>query len=332
MNKFISLILLALVSGIANANTEAMQSRLAAQSLLLDIWQFESGRVLAVGERGHIVFRDESSKSTAWHQAKVPVNGLLTSVFFIDEKQGWAVGHDSIVLRTQDGGATWVLLDLASKIEEVLLDVLFFDEQNGLVVGGYGAFYRTADGGNTWQKELKQGLLPADDLEYLAEIRQGSEQDYLLELSAILPHLNQITASRSGDVLLIGERGLFAVSQDKGQSFKRTPDFYHGSLFDVIDDGERIWAGGMRGNLFYSNDGINWQPTLLPQKHTVNKLLKTPQQIIIASNNQKLWFLNKKTMQYTSSEKSASKLLTGVVVANGQYLVIGDNGVQQLAE
>ncbi|WVM93430.1 hypothetical protein ULG90_05695 [Halopseudomonas pachastrellae] len=32
---------------------------------------------------------------------------LLTAVYFVDDKRGWAVGHDSLILNTTDGGATW---------------------------------------------------------------------------------------------------------------------------------------------------------------------------------------------------------------------------------
>ena len=30
-------------------------------------------------------------------------------MFFVDDKQGWAVGHDGVILHTGDGGETWTL-------------------------------------------------------------------------------------------------------------------------------------------------------------------------------------------------------------------------------
>ena len=39
----------------------------------------------------------------------MPVSSDLTAVFFVDDKQGWAVGHDGVILHTADGGETWAL-------------------------------------------------------------------------------------------------------------------------------------------------------------------------------------------------------------------------------
>ncbi len=42
-----------------------------------------------------------------WQQAKVPVSVTLTDVAFADASNGWAVGHDGVILSTNDGGAQW---------------------------------------------------------------------------------------------------------------------------------------------------------------------------------------------------------------------------------
>ena len=62
-------------------------------------------RVIAVGQRGHIVFSDDAGKH--WQQAAVPVSADLTAVSFPTATQGWAVGNDGIVLHSSDAGATW---------------------------------------------------------------------------------------------------------------------------------------------------------------------------------------------------------------------------------
>ena len=76
----------------------------AAQSLLLDIAQ-AGPRLVAVGERGHILYSDDDGQS--WRQARVPTTQMLTSVCFINPGHGWAAGHDGIILVTDDGGETW---------------------------------------------------------------------------------------------------------------------------------------------------------------------------------------------------------------------------------
>ena len=80
----------------------------------------------------------------------MPTRALLTAVHMHDERIGWAVGHDAVILRTGDGGETWRLVHYAPEEERPLLDVWFRDEHTGFAVGAYGYFLATGDGGDTW--------------------------------------------------------------------------------------------------------------------------------------------------------------------------------------
>ena len=84
--------------------TPAMPTLKATSSLLLDVVS-TGDRLVAVGERGHIIYSDDDGYK--WVQASVPVISTLTSVYFVNEQIGWAVGHDAIVLKTDDAGQTW---------------------------------------------------------------------------------------------------------------------------------------------------------------------------------------------------------------------------------
>lgn len=61
---------------------------------------------MAVGERGHAIYSTDGG--VTWQQGAVPVSTTLTSVFFVDEQYGWAVGHGGVILSTSDGGRQWV--------------------------------------------------------------------------------------------------------------------------------------------------------------------------------------------------------------------------------
>ena len=64
-------------------------------------------RLVAVGERGLIVLSDDQGMT--WRQARaVPTSVSLAAVRFADERTGWAVGHAGVILRTVDGGDTWL--------------------------------------------------------------------------------------------------------------------------------------------------------------------------------------------------------------------------------
>ena len=130
------------------ANKPAEREPLAAQSLLLDL-AVAGTRLVAVGERGHVLLSDD--QGATWRQAKsVPTRVMLTAVFFADAEYGWAVGHDETILNTVDGGETWTRSHFAPEAQQPLLDLWFANRVSGIAVGAYGAYFTTNDGGSTW--------------------------------------------------------------------------------------------------------------------------------------------------------------------------------------
>ncbi|HEV8078545.1 MAG TPA: YCF48-related protein, partial [Marinobacter sp.] len=86
----------------------ARSTELAATSLLTDVTRTgDSERLVAVGERGHIIYSDNGGAN--WVQASVPVSVTLTGVDFGSANHGWAVGHSGAVLHSSDAGASWAL-------------------------------------------------------------------------------------------------------------------------------------------------------------------------------------------------------------------------------
>ena len=164
------------------ADNSAIPTDRATKHLLLDI-QKAGKRLVAVGERGHIIYSDDSGHT--WTQAKVPTRVTLTTLFFTDARNGWAAGHEGVILKSTDGGKVWrQVLDghsanqliisalkhaqasgshsdpeaLAWLLEDAMsfadegasrpfLDLWFRDPQHGFAVGAYGLFFTTRDGG-----------------------------------------------------------------------------------------------------------------------------------------------------------------------------------------
>ena len=81
-------------------DTPSAMTPLASRSLLNGIAR-AGNRLVAVGARGHILYSDDEGKS--WKQAKVPVSSDLTAVNFSTPQQGWAVGHDGVIVRWTEG-------------------------------------------------------------------------------------------------------------------------------------------------------------------------------------------------------------------------------------
>ncbi|TPG74288.1 WD40/YVTN/BNR-like repeat-containing protein [Pseudomonas arsenicoxydans] len=213
----------------------AIESAKATKSLMLDVVH-AGKRLVAVGDRGHILYSDD--QGVTWAQAKVPTRALLTSVFFVDDKHGWAVGHDAQILASEDGGATWTKQFEDLKREAPLLDVWFKDVNSGFAVGAYGALLETTDGGKHWED---------------ASDRLDNEDQF---------HLNGIASVKDAGLFIVGEQGSMFRSPDWGQTWEKLEGPYQGSLFGVIGTAQAntLLAYGLRGNLYRSTDfGSTWE-------------------------------------------------------------------------
>lgn len=241
----------------------AKPSALAVRSPLRDVAQ-AGKRLVAVGQRGHILYSDNAGKD--WQQARVPVSADLNSVHFPTPQQGWAVGNDGVILHSSDGGASWTkqldgrqigkrVLDhyqaLASAepaneqwaqyvaegqrlvdegADKPLLDVWFADEQRGYAVGVFNLILATQDGGQTW--------LPLQD-------RTDNPQSL---------HLNSISEV-GGELYIAGEQGLLLKWDAAQQRFLALPSPYQGTWFGVTGKPGELLAYGLRGHVFRSTDG-----------------------------------------------------------------------------
>lgn len=242
---------------------------LVKSSLVLD-FAIAGETLVAVGERGHVLILEHEQ----WTQVSTPVIAQLTKVFFIDEKLGWAVGHDATIIHSNDGGKTWSVQMQSAKIEKPFLDIRFINANEGIAVGAYGLFYRTVDGGKNWVEEFHSELLFEEDAAYLAELKGEDQAMYETEKASLLPHFNRVALLNDNRLLLVGELGLVAVSDDNGKTFAKVDFDYDGSMFDVISVGDAVYVMGLRGHVFKSDLGLNeWHQIDLPVESSINNAI-----------------------------------------------------------
>ncbi|MBO1255030.1 hypothetical protein J3L16_04920 [Alteromonas sp. 5E99-2] len=276
-------VVLFFVSGYSFSEETAFIAPLAKDSVALDIATTGDFSVV-VGERGHVLIAKGEGD---FQQVQVPTQSTLTSVAIV-EQHIWAAGHDSVILHSADAGKTWGVQYFDSSLEKPVLDMIFIDENHGFAIGAYGLFLRTVNGGETWVIERHAELLDPLDQEYLEDVRKESEEYYIQELDSILPHLNRIS-KHNGQLLMAGESGLLAVSDDSGKTWKRFETNYYGSFFDVKavvgNDSNGILAVGLRGSAFYSEDGVQWDRIQTCSTSTLNSLLHLPNGDMLAMGN-----------------------------------------------
>jgi photosystem II stability/assembly factor-like uncharacterized protein len=222
-------------SATATAEKQAIPSRLATESLLVDVARAD-GRLVAVGEWGHVLLSDNDGGS--WRQAEsVPTRLTLTAVTFADAKRGWAVGHDAVVIHTRDAGETWELQHQAPEEEVPLLSVWFENAERGLAVGAFAMLLETTDGGETWRRR---------------QLTSNPEEDY---------HLNALFRGPGNSLFIAAEAGSIFRSLDGGASWERLHPPYQGSFWGGLTvGGDAFLVFGMRGHVFRSDDlGESWQ-------------------------------------------------------------------------
>ena len=286
----------------------AVLSEKAASSLLLDITRAgDSQRLVAVGDRGHILISDNNGYD--WRQVSVPSRQMLTAVSFPTDTTGFAVGHDAVILKSTDDGENWTKVYDDLDAEVPLLDIMMMDEETGFAVGAYGYIVRTKDGGETW-----------DDWFDMIE----NEDEF---------HYNAITQIGDGTLLLAGEAGLLHRSLDSGETWELLESPYEGSFFGIIpgsNPGAAI-VFGLRGNAFETVDaGESWvevdtgtDQTLFGAVH-----IDGNGQVIVGSSGTLFEMSGPEPQVHTRSDRAT--LLSASEAPDNSLVVVGETGVHRM--
>ncbi len=104
-------------------------------------------------------------------QNPLPQGNTLQDVSFTDADTGTAVGWHGTILRTTDGGATWV--SQSSGTTNVLQSVSFTGAQTGTAVGWFGTIVRTTDGGASWVSQSSGTMNPLLDVSF-TDVNRGT--------------------------------------------------------------------------------------------------------------------------------------------------------------
>lgn len=271
--------------------------------LLLDAAQ-AGRRLVAVGERGHIVLSDDQGAS--WRPIASPTQATLTSLHFADAQTGWAVGHDSVILKSTDGGLSWRLVYSAPELQQPLLKVWFRDARRGFAIGAYGLFLQTGDGGASWQQRT---------------IAEGDK------------HLNALAAQNDqadGKLFIAGEAGLLLRSSDEGQTWQALESPYKGSFFGIMslrDGGLLLY--GLRGNVFRSGDaGETWEAVETGSHDAVlGGAMLADGSIVLAGQSGSVLVSRDQGRTFQLQRHPSRKHFAAILAAANQTLLFGESGV-----
>jgi photosystem II stability/assembly factor-like uncharacterized protein len=292
-------------------------------------------RLIAVGPRGLILVSTDAA--VTWKQAASPVATDLVSVKFQDADTAWAVGHDAIALRTQDGGASWqkvldgrsvltllretyttrakagdktadaLLAEVDRSMEQSatpdalpspFLDVWFANASEGYLVGAFGLVLRTLDGGKQWEPIVDQ--LDNDRRFHLYAVTGNETQRFIA-----------------------GEQGLLLQFDAVSKRFLKLETPYAGTFFGVDLRGQALLVYGLRGNAYVRPSPAEaWiKIDTGTEAHIVSAIHFSDEQLVLVSQSGQLL--------QVSSDFRSSKVLKNPVA--GEVLGAVSSGPKRIA-
>ncbi len=335
----------------------SMKTNLAAEALLLDV-AAAGERIVAVGERGHIIYSDD--QGVKWTQAQVPVSVSLTAVYFPTDTHGWAVGHGAIILHSSDAGETWKKQFDGNKANQEVID------QSEKSIATLESALESAP--ESQQEDLEMQLEEAqfglEDSQFDAEVGPSKPLLDILFLNdqegfAVGAygfffktedggkswfnvsdridnkdgfHLNAIAQVTGGSIFIAGEAGLVFRSNDNGDSWVSLDSPYDGSFFGTSGTGNvnEVLVFGLRGNLYRSIDlGANWiridsdnEATLIAAKDDADGI------ITVVGNSGIVLVSGDSGESFQSVIRENRKAVNSVLLLeNGNLLLVGEHGV-----
>lgn len=267
-----------------------------------------------IGVGLHGLIQRSTDEGRTWHQVDSPVSSDLVQVRFRDERNGWIVGHDAMVMHTTDGGDSWqvqldgrrllillnayygpraekgdeaaalVLREVAmaastSATPDVLaapfLDVMFDEHGSGFAVGAFGMLLHSVDNGQNWEPWIER-----------------SDNDRRMHLYGLAEH--------AGTFYIGGEQGLLLRLDGQQQRFVKIDTPYTGTYFGVRAFDGLLLAHGLRGNLFASrDDGQQWQPVATHLNSSLVSIVEQGNALIVVSQGGQLVSVDRQSLQVT---------------------------------
>ena len=224
------------------------------------------------------------------------VISTLTAVFFKSATEGWAVGHDGMIIYTTDG-ETWSEHAQSGVITTARLYAIAFDGDTGFLGGANQEIWRTTDGGANWTLAIggftrdvtgisffssQVGVATIDGPVIVRSTDGGASWDTASVNLGPYPYgrtdieavktVNDTVAVATGWGSMVGAQPtIILVSRDTGQTWNIADTDYHwetygyGNCITVFDDGEIVISGGGSGSaafVLHSTDlGSTWTTT-----------------------------------------------------------------------
>ena len=326
MKKITVLAVSAVLSATAQAEFIASESPLVSANTYLDLAD-AGGRVVAVGDRGKILYSDD--QGTHWQIAASPTEVLLTSVCFADARHGWAVGHDALVLGTSDGGETWTVQYSdplgGDGTADDIADAELGDVDDLSMDDIYGDPYADAD-----YSDDPYGDDPYSDDPYGDE--GGAASNGPVDTSGA-PLLDVHCESRDR-AIAVGGYGYYLETTNGGETWvKNTDSLNNGDGWHLYDlaaaDGAVRYLAGEKGAMFRSlNEGASWERLKSPYSGTFfGATVLSDSKALVYGLQGNIWLTGNRGTSWSKVPSGLTRGINdGAVLTDGSVVLVTNAG------
>ena len=273
-------------------------------------------------------------------QNPLPQGNDLYTVHFIDQQTGWTVGYHGTILKTINGGQTWVTQ--TSGTSSNLVGVIFVDHQTGWAAGHDGVILKTTNGGQTWAKQLSG---TTKHLNYITFIDPqtgwvAGDQGTILkttdggitwnpQTSGTTNYLNCIYFLDSQNGWAVGTLFTTLRTTDGGQTWSKQTSGVQALYHVFFTDSQTGWASGGKGIVLKSTDGgQNWS---FQTSGTTNALycvhFTDSQTGWVSGVNGTILHTTNGGINWNAQTSGSTNFLSGIYSINGQDAwAVGENG------
>ena len=351
----------------------AIQAPKAAKALLLNATS-QGSNVLLVGERGIILRRDFAAKDVAqgvkdnegrrWMQATVPVSVNLTGAVYVNDTLAFVVGHDGVVLKSTDAGASWVKVFDGIKANEQVVaaakktmediqsryDAASPAEQDKMTEALEAATFafEDAEAGarfgparpmlDVWFKDANTGWV-VGSYGQIFETTDGGTTWTLIANRLDNPdfrHYNGLYGDDTGLLMIAGEAGRVYISNDFGVSWTRFDTGYNGHFYGTVvtrnSQGQPIvFAYGFGGNVYrLGADATAWWQLKSPSKESFVQGISIGKSALFVDQKGRLVSTDESGTVLKMVSAEEGKPVTGMALVNDTLVLSGQNGPRTL--
>lgn len=196
--------------------------------------------------------RNENARPNPNRRGGGGIRANLMGIQMISDTVGFIAGSENTILKTTDGGETWLGSSERARVGETrnnLENIWFVSPTTGWVIGSYGTLLHTTDSGETWKKQ------------------DAGVDNNLFGIHFFNEQVGWIS----------GQEGLVLHTSDGGKTWNQQETDSIDNLHDIMFVDETVgWAAGDYGSVLHTNDGGNtWNSTKAGGSGTIKGLFTT---------------------------------------------------------